>query len=94
MLELETRSLPTERLGNAYFSSILADTKARARKDPELLREVLAAADKAAELDGVSARNKVWWPIVKAGGGATRAASRLSDRSQFVQANASTGAPS
>lgn len=25
---------------------------------------MLAAADKAAELDGVSARNKVWWPIV------------------------------
>ncbi|GEL70255.1 hypothetical protein [Myxococcus virescens] len=66
MLELEPRSLLTERLGNADFSSILADTKARARKAPEFLREVLAATDKAAERDGVSARNKVWWPIGKA----------------------------
>ena len=65
MLELETRSLPTARLGSAYFTSILAETKEQARKDPEFLREVLAAADKAQELDGVAARNKVWWPIVK-----------------------------
>ncbi|WP_153881194.1 hypothetical protein [Myxococcus sp. AB036A] len=55
MLGPETRSLPTERLGNAYFSSILADTKARARKAPELLREVLAADD---VVEAVNPRDK------------------------------------
>lgn len=68
MRELETRTLPTERLGKDSFSSLLAETKAKTEKDPDFLREVLAAADKAAALDGdsVRSRNKVWWPIVRA----------------------------
>ncbi|CAM4293118.1 MULTISPECIES: hypothetical protein [Myxococcus] len=66
-LLLEYARIPLQSEGSPASTSVDEFIAANYPKDlKEFLRKVLTAADKAAELDGVSARNKVWWPIVKA----------------------------